>query len=394
MVFDPRSLLRASFNGIPFWVESGGPEAGHRVNVTTIPNGAHINESFGVAPRKYEIEAYCSGDTAYVNADALLLAAENKHQGLLVLPWGVPVLVRMSKAHQSFDRKKLGFITVSLEAVNEPTPGRGGFGANTLEQMIYAAAGVVQAALGVFAALRFLSIPAGFGDVARQAALLPLARLDDIALQCRLDPAAGMAMEPLRAAVLVALDDFALRPETYGAALGAYATGLGDIADPSFTLSIVDALGPPSASPPPVVSSGSAMRAAALGEAGAVLASATSALVAGEAMARRVFASRPDAVEARMITAAIFDEAIARAGRDGYDLARSLSAMSGVVTETITRRAADLAPLMTVKAAMSLPSLWWSHRLYGTPARAADLAARAKVFHPGFMPDRFTALSS
>lgn len=394
MVFDPRSLLRASFNGIPFWVESGGPEAGHRVNVTTVPNGAHVNESFGVAPRKYEIEAYCVGEAAYVNANALQSAAENRHQGLLVLPWGSPIQVRMSKARQSFDRQKLGFITVSLEAVNEPTPARGGFSANTLEQMIYAAAGVVQAALGVFAAIRLSSIPAGFGDVARRAALMPVERLDDIAARARLDPAAGIAMEPLRSAVFTALDDIATSPETYGTALGAYATGLGDIADPAFTLSIVDALGPPPASPPPVVSSGSAMRAAALAEAGAVLASAISALVVGEAMARHIFATRPDAVAARMIAAAIFDDAISRAGRDGYDLARALSAMSGIVTETITRRAADLAPLMTVKAAISLPSLWWAHRLYGTPDRAVELAARAKVFHPGFMPDRFTVLSS
>lgn len=394
MVFNPSSLLRASFNGVPFWVESGGPEAGHRVNVTPVPNGAHINESFGVAPRKYEIEAYCVGDAAYLNADALMHAAENRHQGLLVLPWGAPVQVRMIKAHQSFSRQKLGYITISIEAVNEPTPGRGGFGANTLEQMIYAAAGAVQVALGVFAAIRFLSVPAGFEDVARRAALVPVERLDDIAARARLDPAAGLVMAPLRSSVIGALDDLAVNPEAYGAALGAYAIGLGDHADPAFTLSIIDALGPPPPSAPAVVSSGAVLRAASLDASGLAMASSISALVAGEAMARHVFATRPDAVEARIIAAAIFDDAIARAGRDGYDLARALSAMSGVVTETITRRAADLAPLITVKAAIHLPSLWWSHRLYGTPARAAELAARAKVFHPGFMPDRFTALSS
>ncbi len=394
MAFDPQALFRASFNGVPFWVENGGPEAGHRVNVTPIPNGLHINESFGPAPRKYEIEAYCAGETAYLNALALSAAAESRHQGLLILPWGAPAQVRMTKARQSFDHKKLGYITVSLEAVNEPQPGRGGFDGNTLEQMVYAAAGVVQAALGLFAAARFSGIAPGLGDAARAAAAMPLARLDMIAARARLDPQALATLAPLQLAAATSAAAVAVDPQAFGEAVGAYAVGLGDVADPAFTLSIVDSLGPPEDPRPPGVSAISARIAADLDMAATTLSCAVSALVAGEATARRVFSDRPSAVTARAIASAVFDDAIARCGRGGYDLAQGLSAMSGIVTETVSRRAADLAPLMTVKAAISLPSLWWSHRLYSTPDRAAELAARAKIFHPGFMPDRFTALSS
>lgn len=391
-----RSLLPASFNGQVFYVQSGEIEAGHRVNTTPIPNGRHINESFGPAARKFTVEAYLTGDACYTRAAALIAAAEGQHRGLLILPDSGPHPVRLTKATRKFDKDKLGYAVVSLEAVGEPVAAATGLSALALEQQIYGVGALATAATGTFAAGGFALAgqPSMVIEAALEQAAQALGDLTALASAARLDPAGRDALAPKTEAALAALAGFASAPASYGAALAEVAIALGDVADPATLTEIIDALGPPAEPPAALVLQGAALVIAGNGAAGVALAAAMRALALGEALARRSFRDRPEAVAARMIAAAVFDDALARLGRSALDLAGRLSAMRGLVAERISRVEADLAPVVRVAAPLRLPSLVWAWRLYGAPARADELARRAGVAHPGFMPESFEALAA
>lgn len=391
-----RLLLPASFNGLRFHVEGSDVEAGHRVSTTTIPNGGHILESFGPQARSFEVEAYLAGPACRERAEALLAAAETRHRGLLVLPDSGATLVRLTKARRSFTKDKLGYVAVSLEAVAEPVGAGITLSANALEAQIYGLAGLASAALGLFAsfAFRLVGMPSTVLDAALTAGAQSLGDLMALRDSVRLDPVGRDATAPAFTAATVALADLVADPAAYGAALADAAIALADAADPATLTETLLALGPPADAAPAQVSQGSALVIAENAGHGVTLLAAARALALGEALARRSYRDRAEAVTARAAATAIFDDALARIGRPGLDLARELSAMKGVIAELTARREADIAPLITVSAGRSLPSLVWAHALYADPLRAEDLAERAGAFHPSWMPERFEALAA
>lgn len=391
-----RLLLPASFDGLRFHVEGSDIEAGHRVSTTTIPNGGHILESFGPNARKFEIEAYLTGAACRERAEALLAKAETRHRGVLVLPDSGARLVRLTKARRSFAKDKLGYVAVSLEAVAEPASAGVSLSPNALAAQLFALAGAVPALLGSFlaAAFRLSGQPSTVLDEALSAAAAPLGDLVALRDALRLSPSARETVAPAFTAATAALGDLVAAPATYGAALAQVAIALGDVADPAGLTEMVVALGPPDESAPASVSQGSALIIAANAGHGVALTAAVRALALGEALASRSYRDRAEAITARAQATAVFDDALARIGRPGLDLARELSAMKGVIAELTARLEGDLAPLITVSAGRRLPSLVWAHSLYDDPGRAEDLAHRARAFHPGFMPQRFEALSA
>jgi prophage DNA circulation protein len=145
---------------------------------------------------------------------------------------------------------------------------------------------------------------------------------------------------------------------------------------------------------PAAVSSGFSTVIAANAREIVALTAAARAVAVGEALARADWLDRAAAIEARSLSAAVFDDALARAGRAGFDLRAALSAMKGLAVELITAQAAAIAPLITVAAPRRLPALWWAHRLYNDPQRAVDLARRTRSPNPAALPDRFEALAS
>ena len=83
--------------------------------------------------------------------------------------------------------------------------------------------------------------------------------------------------------------------------------------------------------------------------------------------------------------------AAADAGQDaGFAALRGLQT---AVVSDLRARSAALPELITVSLPGALPSLVLAYRLYGDTSREPGLVARAQVRHPGFMPDRFEALS-
>lgn len=396
MVFDPRRLRRASFNGIDFHIDTADDEAGHRVASPTIPNGAWLNESFGPNPRKYEIEAYLAGDAAEGLAEALLSAAEANHRGLLVLPVGGARLVRLTKARRQFAKERLGYLAVSLEAVAEPDFAPTRLSPNALAASLFASAGLVSDALAdfVLTGLQLVGFPVTVLEAAIEAGAGILGDLAAITDLLRLSPEAkapvSLALDDATAALAALPSD----PAGFGRAVANLAIAIGDAAEPAMLAGALEDLGPPADAAPAQVSRGTAVTIAANAAVAVAVTAAARALATGEAQARRTYADRPEAVAARAAAMAVFDDALARIGRAGLGLLDQLSAMGGIVAELAQRQEADLAPLMTVSANRALPALVWAWSLYGDPGRADELTRRAGAVHPGFLPERFEALAT
>jgi hypothetical protein len=393
MPFNPASLRRASFNGIPFWVESGDISAGHRVATTHVPNGTHVNESFGPSAREFEIAAYVAGDgVAY--ADALLAAAERAHLGHLILPDQPSRRIRLKKATRGFDKTKLGFITVKIEAVAEPV-GSAGLTPLILAQQIFGAALGLAGAFGAYAAAIYDTVSglSGLADAAIGLASGALSDIDALRQLCRLAPEGDASVSAAIGVASAALAALPSAPQAYGEALALAAIALADAADPATLAETMRMLGEPS--PAFTLDAGSAGPAlAAASTATAALASATRALALAESTARQEWPDRPAAEASRGLAAALFSSALARIGREGHDLRLGLSRLQALTLDRITQSAATLAPLVTVRTRVSLPARVLAHRLYNDPSRTQALWRRAGGAHPSFMPVEFEALAS
>ena len=390
------TLLPASFAGQAFYVQGSHVEAGHRVARTLIPNGGHVLESFGPQPRRFEVEAYLTGDLCLVQATALLALAEAQHRGPLVLPDAGIAQVRLIKARRAFDKDKLGYVAVELEAVAEPSVAPGGLSDGALSSAIFALAGTAAVAIGAFAAsaFRLAGQPSPVTGAALNAAAEPAADLTALRSMARLDPAGEAAVAPAFDAMLAVLPFLAVDPASYGTALAQAAIALGDAADPLALLANIRALGRPADPAPPPVSSGVSLVIAENAGVGVSLIAASRALALAEALARASFADRPQAAQTRAEATAVFDDALARIGRQGADLRSATSRLKGLTGELISVRASAIAPLITVTAQKRLPALWWAWRLYGDPSRAGELWKRSGARHPAAMPLTFEALAA
>jgi hypothetical protein len=389
-------LLPASFNGVAFYVDRAHVEAGQRVAKTLIPNGGHVLESFGPAARTFEVTAYLIGDFAYARAAALTAMPEAAHRGVLVLPDFITARVRLTKAKRAFEKDKLGYAAVDLEAVAEPDRAGAALSVGALQSALFAAAAAMIPAMAGYAsrALTLAGQPAPLREAAVDAGATAAGDLIALREAARLAPAAQANVAAPFVAMLAGVANLPADPAGFGSGLAAAAIALGDAAEPAGLLSLVIAAGRPVEPAPAAVSSGFSTVIAANAREIVALTAVARAVAVGEALARADWLDRAAAIEARSLSAAVFDDALARAGRAGFDLRAALSAMKGLAVELITAQAAAIAPLITVAAPRRLPALWWAHRLYNDPQRAVDLARRTRSPNPAALPDRFEALAS
>ena len=382
----------ASFNGITFHVLTGESEATHRVSTTAVPNGRHVNESFGPGARKYSIEAYFTGAACVPAAEAMVAAAENSHRGLLMLPGAVPALVRLTRASSRFDKDKLGYILVSFEAVAEPAE-QGGFSVDLIALRLFSTLAGLPALMGAFAAVAFNLAGRSPGVVvaAQTSAASALADLESVRGALRLDAAQDETLAGPAQSALLALANFPADPAGFGVALGDYALALGDVATPEEMTQQVAEFGPLPERAPPLTSSVTAAAMSANVDAADALATIARCVAVAEAQPRQTFPARAEALEARAVIVALFDDALARLGRGSHLIGPQLNTLLGDLADLNAAQALRLAETITVSAPARLPSLWWSYRLYGTPDRAEELATRAHAPIPARMPARFDA---
>ena len=83
-----KQLKQASFNGVPFQIESDDLSAGKRVEVHEYPyRDDRLVEEYGLSAKKYQIQCFVCGDDCIVQRDALLSALEEAGEGILIHPY-------------------------------------------------------------------------------------------------------------------------------------------------------------------------------------------------------------------------------------------------------------------------------------------------------------------
>jgi prophage DNA circulation protein len=120
------------------------------------------------------------------------------------------------------------------------------------------------------------------------------------------------------------------------------------------------------------------------------------AAIAALARASAIYnpSSYNDAMTVMTSVVGVIDDEITVAGDKGDDRTyRALRSLRMSVVADLTTRGGDLAQLMTVTAAMPIPSLALAYRLYGDATREAEIVGDANPPHPAFMPVSFQALA-
>lgn len=452
----PRTLRPASYRGARFFVEKDTIETGRRLVVHEFPlKDVPYVEDLGRDANKISVTAYVVGDSADGEERALRRACESGGAGRLSLPMEA-LQAHCESCSRDFAKDKLGYVAFSLKFVREGTGGgAGGQPAAFLGAMVGRAASALVVAAGArFLAGFRTSGAAGFvrdaaaaevrglaatllvmadglpldrglapavhtgvrgiyddadalatvgeptGRLGRTSALPPSSAADrqrsvaaELASAAYLGSGRGGSLPPAASAIAEAAPDGP--PPALVVRLAAVVETMRLAVAPevwlaeSVTLTVYQPAGPvpPTATP-------SRRRIAA----NAVAMAETVRLVAlaawAEAAAARIFTDRRQAIQARADAAEMFAAEMEALGEPGRYHARvETMEIAGRLAEYLTRRIADLAPVIGVETGAVMPSLWWSQRIYGTAHRAGELTARNRVIHASFMPATFEALA-
>lgn len=114
-----RTLLPASFRGVPFYVESDDAD-GHarRVAVHEISGGEnHLTEDMGAMVPMAYVTAYVTGDLADGKAQILQAACRAPGASLLTMPIDMPRQVHCTACRRNRTRDQGGYIAFDLEFV-------------------------------------------------------------------------------------------------------------------------------------------------------------------------------------------------------------------------------------------------------------------------------------
>jgi len=122
----PSTMKRASFRGVPFFVDTDSFSGGRRVAVHEfIDRDDPLIEDLGGKANSVSIAAYVPGNDADTAAIALLAAGNTKGSSTLRLPARPATFATCTSIKTNFSRKRLGFFGIDLEFQLTP---RGGFG--------------------------------------------------------------------------------------------------------------------------------------------------------------------------------------------------------------------------------------------------------------------------
>lgn len=405
----PDALWPASFKGAPFWIEQDKESGGRRLVTHQFPfRDDPFHEDLGEDARSFELTLYLAGDASMAQALALTATLAAIGPGTLVLPSAGPVQARCVSFGRDRSRDRMGFIGFQAKFMREGIAANGPAGAlataDYLIQLAFDAGAAVGAAIAGLADVVTLAGAPGF---IADAAIVNLqdiaATLENIRFTAELPDAAAFEHfvaiadlyngAPAQVSSLTGIDP-ALLPALAGAALA-----LGEAMGPdAAALAFAGAFDAAAAEPPEAASD--TLSSAALGVELTnkdILARALRATLFAPyaiAAAARAYPDRPAAVTARADLVSRAEPDIARAtGAAGEALARALTDLRNAAVEAISKRIANLAPVVTVTAQRVLPSIWWAWRLYGDPERAVELVERNRIKHPSYMPVKFEALA-
>lgn len=385
---------KPSFRGVPFQVRGAGQDAGRRVALHEYPQrDMPYAEDLGRKRREFSLEAYVVGPTMAQQRDALIAAIEQPGPGTLVHPYRGSLLVVVTACRITETTEAGGLATFALTFVEAGAALNPAAAIDTAGRVAERAATARAAAAEAFARAFTVAGQPAFVAVAAEGwlgrALSDLEGLTRFLGGLDLPLLAEFALDGQRLAsglarLLSAPGDLAARIQARFQAL---------LALPASPLAALRALqklfnfgreGQAVAYAAPAVATTPARQQQSANEAATTALVRQSAVIqAAEASARVEFATFEEAASWRETLASAL-EAEAEAADDA--LYPALVDLRAAVVADITARGADLARLVNVRQAGTLPALVVAHRLYGDAARAGEIVVRNALRHPGFVP--------
>lgn len=390
-----RKLVGASFRGVPFLVDSSERSGGRRAVVHEFPlREDPFVEDLGRRARTFRVDGYVIGDDYLEQRDDLLAALEDiEGPGELVHPYhGVrrAIVVNLSERESKADG---GIAIFSIEFAETPTQAPVPVEVvDAPEQVDVVADAAVAATEAEIAELLDPSGLPGFAFASAEAALT--GAID--ALSADLAPIVSATQELAELTgtltILTAEASSLVRqPATVLGAFRAAITGLvetaasapGALMTALFDAYLAD-LGSPIA---PIT----ATRERELANQTALIAGLRRVIAIEAARLAPVvpYATIDDAMIARNKIADMLEEQAGIAGDTAYP------AMVDLRSEVLRAvpGASLFASLITVTRDVPLPSLVLSYQLYGSVDLEADIIARNRISHPGFVSGSFKVLS-
>lgn len=387
-----RDRLRpASFRGVPFEVFEDDYAFGRRFEIHTYPlRDTVYAEDLGRAPRSFRVDAYVLGADFDTARDALIDALEAEGPGELVHPsYGRRRVACVSSAVRQM-KDEGGLAAFTLEFVEDGENIAPSITVATTDAAASASASTVSKAGGTFAGGFSTAGMPGF--VVAEAGQLVEQFNQAAEFGAGLVARAGTALDGFRRQVS-AIRSSVLTLVGAPVALAAAATGLINqvrilATTPAAALQALR----------PFTEFGSTLSAVLGGTPARARQQANQSMFV--ALVRRAAAAESVAVVAEMAfdsyeaAVTVRDDLAAQiealeleaadAGEDDafVELARLRQAM----VRDVTARGGSLARLFTYTPATTEPALVIAHRLYGDASGEADLVARNRVAHPGFVP--------
>lgn len=369
-----KALRAASFRGVPFRVDVEQAEGARRLSISPIAYAeTSVIEDMGREPRIVSLSAYVVGDTADAAALALVAALDASGAALLALPMLAPMRARVQSWRLAREKYRGGYVAFDVQFVEEglpavpfgPVPGAG-----PIADIMSGGGAILGAAL--VAAMRGAS--RSRESASTRAADMAAARLAEIAPLTT----GGDTVSTRTAAATAALADAAA---TVAADPAGYAASLVDgwrrVALDADASALFSAL-PAEIAAPGEGAAGLVERAAMLG------AMSIAAL-------RRSYAARQDASRAREALRLAADGTLAAIADLGDEAFGWAAEISGEAARSLSRTAANRAPLARVETPISLSSIRAAFVLYGDPNRAGEIVDRNGVATPAFLPTAFEA---
>lgn len=422
------TLWDASYKGVPFLVERDREDGGRRLGVHDfVGREDPYVEDMGGARRMFEVTGYVASDEADAEIAAVLGVLGSVGAGLLVRPLGGPVLVRCEKFGRTHELDRLGYVAFTASFIRVAENFDPLDTASGLAQSVFDAVDALDAGLSGLANLLVSTETAEWVVTAIEDGLVDLAAgVDLVVSQLVTDTASARLFGDALAAVVTAIESGADVATGAGFAVSLAGLGLDPIAEGTsgagvlWTLAravgdvaiaadadagpgqVIEAFGSwLDGDPDPAPSEAPTASRLAMERNAAIVECIRRTIAFGatvEAVARTSFGSRGDGLSARSEINAAADRLQALlsslGAADASEAVTAVIAARDAVNTWLSRTIADLAPVRTIVWAAEVPAAVAAWRLYGDPARAAELVARNRLPHPGFVPTTFEALVS
>lgn len=397
-----KTLWAASYKGVPFFVDKDNERGSRRIVEHEFPmRDEPFLEDLGEGVRHYRVTAYCVGNQADTNASSVMSICATRGPGILILPTHGPVLVRCLEFERNRDKDRHGYIGHSLTFSRE--------GASTalvssaiLSNLTFIAVDNLATSIAsTFVGNLLATLQPDFVVGAAVNGLLDaVATVETLRATNPVDVIVSAAQRNELISLYADLPELiadpvsrAEVPERIVAAMRAVSAAI----EPEVRVSAIEEI--LQALPAPAVIVPSAYptprrrdQAINREEADRVLRLAAIAAYC-EAVALAPLRDRPAALTLRGNVSEYLEAEIESIDPGQFDLYRSLQATRDATVNYLSKSILDLAPVRTIDANQSMPSLYWAWRFYKDPNRSTEIVERNRLSHPSFVPPKFEALS-